>query len=117
MSSYDIPATELERSYHLFVLGLLVLLEDHYDVISNRESGLGRYDILIRPQNPLLTGVIIEFKKASPREHLEEVAQKALDQIIAKNYVHELKKAHVEHIIAYGIPFSGKNLLVKSQTI
>lgn len=110
-------AVEPERSYHLFVLGLLVLLGEDYDVISNRESGLGRYDILIAPKNPELTGVVIEFKKALGSETLEETAQKALEQIISKNYVHELKTKNVKNILAYGIAFSGKNLTVVSKQI
>ena len=117
MSSHDVPANEPERSYHLFVLGLLVLLGDEYDVISNRESGLGRYDILIAPKNPSQTGVIIEFKKALGQEKLKEAAQKALEQIISKNYVQELKAKNVHHILAYGIAFSGKNLEVVSQEL
>lgn len=117
MSSHDVPANEPERSYHLFVLGLLVLLGEDYDVISNRESGLGRYDILIAPKNPALTGVVIEFKKALGSEKLEDAAQKALEQIISKNYVQELKARNVKNILAYGIAFSGKNLSVVSKQI
>ena len=52
MSAFDLPASEPERSYHLFVLGLLVLLEESYLVRSNRESGYGRYDILLIPRDP-----------------------------------------------------------------
>ncbi len=101
----------------MFVLGLLVLLSDDYDVISNRESGLGRYDILIAPKNPEHTGVVIEFKKAANSDKLEEAAEKALEQIISKNYVQQLKAKKVKTILAYGIAFSGKNLHVISQQI
>ena len=117
MSSYDLPSNEPERSYHLFVLGLLVLLGDDYDVTSNRESGLGRYDILISPKNPTHNGVIIEFKKALTSEKLEESAAKALEQILSKNYVQDLQARKVETIFAYGIAFSGKNLHVVSKKI
>ena len=63
MSAFDLPANEPERSYHLFVLGLLVFLEESYLVKSNRESGYGRYDILLIPRDPKQLGIIIELKK------------------------------------------------------
>ncbi len=117
MSSHDIPANEPERSYHLFVLGLLVLLSDDYTVTSNRESGLGRYDILIAPKKPSNPSIVIEFKKAVNSEQLEDCAKKALEQIMQKNYLQELKAKKVTTILAYGIAFSGKNLSVVSQHV
>src|SRR5262249_37086317 len=83
MSAFDIPATEPEKSYHLFVLGLLVILSDCYEVKSNRESGDGRYDIMLIPRDKHKRGIVIEFKKVSQntREALEGTAASALDQI------------------------------------
>jgi hypothetical protein len=113
MSSYDLPSSEPEKSYHLFILGLLVTLADKYNVKSNRESRLGRYDIMLIPKNNQLPGCIIEFKIARPGESLDVAAQKALDQIIQKNYAHELREKNVAVIRAYGIAFEGKQLLIK----
>lgn len=116
MSAYDLPSDEPEKSYHLFVLDLLVALSDTYEVKSNRESGLGRYDIMIIPKQDHKPAVIIEFKIVRPGETLELTAQKALDQIREKKYAQELQSKLVSSIIEYGIAFEGKNIFVKSTT-
>lgn len=113
MSTYDIPSSEPEKSYHLFILGLLVGLMDNYEIKSNRESGYGRYDIMLIPKKLNQTGVIIEFKKVSSGETLEIAAQKGLEQIEHKNYAQELKSRSVQNIVKYGIAFEGKKVLVK----
>ena len=115
MSAFDITNDEPERSYHLFVLGILVMLKNTYDIKSNRESGRGRYDIMIIPKNVRSPGIIIEFKKVRPgsKETLETAAKKALDQILAKNYQQELTQRGVQIIIAYGIAFEKRTVLVK----
>ncbi len=119
MSAFDITNDEPERSYHLFVLGILVMLKDTYDIKSNRESGLGRYDIMIIPKNVRSPGIIIEFKKVRPdsKETLEIAAKKALDQILAKNYQQELTQRGVQTIIAYGIAFERRSVFVKCMRI
>ncbi len=115
MSAYDLDSSEPEKSYHLFVLGLLVMLSDTYEIKSNRESGLGRYDIMLIPKKEHQAGVVIEFKVARSGESLENAAQKALDQIIEKKYVQELQNRFaVSSIFLYGIAFEGKNVLIKS---
>jgi Predicted AAA-ATPase/PD-(D/E)XK nuclease superfamily len=117
MSMYDLPSNEPEKSYHLFVLGLLVILSDRYEVKSNRESGFGRYDIMLIPKTSTENGIIIEFKKALQGETLEVAAQKALDQIVSKVYVQELHARDISTVIAYGIAFEGKKIFIKSQKI
>ncbi len=119
MSTFDISSSEPERSYHLFILGLLVLLNTTHEVRSNRESGLGRYDIMIIPKDKHQSAVIIEFKKVWKKTEngLEASAQKALDQIVEKKYAQELYDQGIRSIIAYGIAFEGKNLCVKSCTL
>jgi len=112
-SVYDFAETEPERSYHLFILGMLVTLADDYHVRSNRESGYGRYDVMIIPSNPEKPGVVIEFKKIEHPEELEAAADAALTQIAKKNYAAELQAQGVTHIYSYGIAFKGKELLVK----
>ncbi len=115
MSYYDIPTNEAERGYHLFVLGLLVLLSDTYTIKSNKESGFGRYDILLIPHDKKKYGLILEFKKVSSQETFEIAAQKALDQINAKNYAQELKDLGIKKIAAFGIACKGKKILLKAQ--
>ena len=115
MSSFDVPSNEPERSYHLFVLGILVMLQNRYTVNSNKESGLGRYDIMITPQDHTKPALVVEFKKTRKGETLEVAAQKALDQIAEKKYTAKLEKAAYPHIICYGIGCEGKQIYVKSK--
>ena len=119
MNAFDIPNDEPERSHHLFMLGILVMLKDKYEIKSNTESGLGPYDIMITPKNVHSPGIIIEFKKvrSNSKETLETAAQKALDQILAKNYRQELAQRGVQTIIAYGIAFERRSVLVKCMRI
>ncbi len=117
MSVYDISSSEPESSYHLFVLGLLVMLSEHYEVTSNRESGLGRYDILITPKEKSKPAIVIEFKKVWNDTIIEKAAQKALDQIIDKKYAQGLYDQGYDNIIAYGIAFKGKDVAVVSCTL
>lgn len=79
---------EPERFYHGFVLGMLVELSRDYAITSNRESGFGRYDVLIEPKKPERDAFILEFKVHDPIEEqtLEETVQAALDQIEEKQY-------------------------------
>lgn len=118
-SSFDIPATEPEKSYHFFMLGLLVALHDTYEVKSNKESGHGRYDIMLIPYDTKKAGIIIEFKKVSRplKETLSSAAKKALKQIHEKKYATELSMRKFKKIIAYGIAFQGKRVLVVKEQI
>lgn len=112
MSFHDIDAAQPERSYHLFVLGLLVTLTGTYQVRSNRESGYGRYDIMLIPIDTTQPGVVIEFKKALS-QGLEQAADAALEQIADKRYVQELHALGITEVRSYGIAFEGKQVLVK----
>lgn len=107
---------EPERFYHGFELGLLVELMDRYKIKSNRESGFGRYDVMLRPRNVKDKAIIMEFKVISPKKEksLEETAQNALEQIKEKNYKEELIEAGISenNIKAYGFAFEGKNVLI-----
>ncbi len=117
ISVYDLPSNEPEKSYHLFVLGLLVMLSDTYHVKSNRESGLGRYDIMLIPHDKNNRGIIMEFKKAAAQETLEMAAKRALEQITTKKYVHELQAEGIKLIKAYGVAFKGKEVLVVTEDL
>ena len=107
-----------ENFYHGLVIGLLVELRNRYEIKSNRESGLGRYDVMLRPKNIGDNAIIIEFKSRRRSENtktLEELADMALKQIEEKKYENELIEAGYskEYIKKYAFVFAGKELLIK----
>jgi hypothetical protein len=107
---------EPERFYHGFVLGLMVDLQGRYIITSNRESGFGRYDIMLEPQNDNDPAIIIEFKviNKSRENSLEETVQAALTQIKEKDYARQLTERGFapERIHSYGFAFQGKEVLI-----
>ena len=108
---------EPERFYHGFVLGLLVELSDRYTVTSNRESGFGRYDVMLESKQGD-DGMILEFKVQDPEEEKElpDTVQAALQQIEKKKYETALMEKGVprERIRKYGFAFCGKKVLIGS---
>ncbi len=118
-SFFDVPKSdspEPERFYHGFVLGLLVELREKYKVTSNRESGFGRYDIMLEPKNSSDIAVIIEFKIYNARRDasLEDTVRSALQQIADKKYEQALLESGIsaENIRKYGFAFCGKEVLI-----
>lgn len=109
-------ATTPEKFYHGFVLGLLVELADRYEVTSNRESGFGRYDVMLSPKNPEDDGIILEFKVHDSEEEssMEETVQAALKQIEEKKYEQTLLAQGLtrEKIRKYGFAFCGKEVKI-----
>lgn len=108
--------TNPERFYHGFVLGLIVELAGQYRITSNRESGFGRYDVMLEPMDHLLTAYVLEFKVRNLKKEktLEDTLQSALKQINDKNYDAELTARGIcqEKIRHYGFAFEGKKVLI-----
>ena len=122
-SSFDVgnkpsEAAEPERFYHGFVLGLLVELSGRYAVTSNRESGFGRYDVILEPKQGD-DGIILEFKVQDPEDEkeLSDTVEAALKQIEKKNYEAVLMQKGVpgDRIRKYGFAFCGKQVLIGRQ--
>lgn len=120
-SSFDL--TE-EKDYHNFFVGLLAASVSGYEVKSNRESGGGRYDIMLYPKKPNLPGIIFEIKHCKATKALQKNKEKlsaalkaaalgALKQIESKNYAADLAEKGSHQIIKYGAAFSGKQAHVE----
>ena len=103
-----------ESFYHGMMLGLCAILGNRYKIRSNRESGLGRFDIQLMPLTKGMPGFIFEFKHTKD-EHIDlsALADSALQQIEAKKYDTELRDNGVTSIIRIGIAFRGKSAVVR----
>ncbi|MEG1544744.1 MAG: PD-(D/E)XK nuclease domain-containing protein, partial [Tannerellaceae bacterium] len=113
LSYYDTSGRTPEKVYQAFLLGMLAS-SGAYEVSSNREAGLGRYDILMRPKDLSRQGFIMELKRLRASETVEKALASALKQIEDKNYAATLRVAGVTAILRMAITFDGKRVWVKT---
>ena len=106
-----------EKFYHGVMFTLCCEVRGYYDIKSERESGYGRYDIMMMPKNKSLPGIIIEIKtskKCSPTQ-LKTLAKTALKQIEEEKYDTEIIQNNIRTIYKFGIAFSGKHVAIEKQ--
>ena len=115
LNSTSYQDTKNEDFYHGLILGMTLYLDSQYYVTSNKESGLGRYDVTIEPKNKNNKGYILEFKVTKNEENLEKEAKQAIEQIISKKYDVSLKERGIKDIIILGVAFCGKLVKVSYQ--
>lgn len=104
-----------ETFYHGLILGFCAMMDNRYEITSNREAGYGRFDIQMLPLNKKLPGILIELKAAKEysNEQLAGLADEALNQIEKQQYNANLSAQGVKTVLKYGIAFSGKNVCIK----
>lgn len=113
--SYHDFGEEAEKVYQAFTIGLLVWLRGTHEVKNNRESGYGRYDVMLIPKDVQGIGYVIEFKKVDTAggESPEQALEKALQQIDEKGYTTELHQRGIRRIKKLAVAFRGKEVWVK----
>jgi len=114
-SYYNFADQEPERVYHALVLGMMVQLQSDYKISSNRESGFGRYDIILHPIKSDLPAYIFEFKKfnAKRENSIDETLQKAMEQMKIKNYAATLQQDGFTNIHHIAVAFKGKEVKMR----
>ena len=108
LKSTSFMDTKNEDFYHGLVLGMMFYLDNHYYVKSNKESGFGRYDVVIEPKNKNNRGFILEFKVVKNEDDLEKVSQEAIEQIMEKKYDIGLRDRGIKDVTFVGVAFCGK---------
>ena len=108
LKSTSFMDTKNESFYHGLVLGMMFYLDNHYYVKSNKESGLGRYDVVIEPKNKNNRGFILEFKVVKNEDNLEKVSEEAIEQIMEKKYDIGLRDRGIKDVTFVGVAFCGK---------
>ncbi len=113
-SIFDVTGLHPEKFYHGFVLGMMVSLQKTHEIQSNKESGYGRYDVMLIPKDPSKLGIVLEFKTVRDANiPLLEAAQEALQQIIDRNYTQTLRNKGIQQILQLGLAFRHKEVAVK----
>ena len=111
LSHFDLDK-EMEKIYQVFMIGLVGFLMGKYEIISNDESGYGRYDLAMIPIKSNEKAYLMEFKISKTKKGMEERAQKALEQIDEKKYDTKLKARGIKNILKIGVAFYGKEVKV-----
>lgn len=112
-SIFDVTGKHPERFYHGFILGLMVTLNDTYEVQSNKESGGGRYDVMLIPHDKTKLGLVLEFKTIRDDTiDLTQGAEQALQQIIDRRYADTLRAQGIQQILQVGLAFREKDVKV-----
>ena len=111
LSHFDLDK-EMEKIYQVFMIGLVGFLMGKYEIISNDESGYGRYDLAMIPIKSNEKAYLMEFKISKTKKGMEERAEKALKQIDEKKYDTKLKARGIKNILKIGIAFYGKEVKV-----
>ncbi len=119
VSCFDFNSNSKESHYHVFILGMMLALRRKYHVRSNKESGRGRYDLLIEPRDKSKdkSGLIIEFKVAENENDLIRASGEALLQIENKRYDVELRDRGIEKIILVGMSFYQREFKVTGKIL
>ena len=111
LSNFDLDK-EMEKIYQVFMIGLVGFLMGKYEIISNDESGYGRYDLAMIPIKSNEKAYLMEFKISKTKKGMEESAEKALKQIDEKKYDTKLRARGIKNILKIGIAFYGKEVKV-----
>ena len=111
LSHFDLDK-EMEKIYQVFMIGLVGFLMGKYEIISNDESGYGRYDLAMIPIKSNEKAYLMEFKISKTKKGMEESAEKALKQIDEKKYDTKLKARGIKNILKIGVAFYGKEVKV-----
>ena len=114
LSHFDLDS-EMEKIYQVFMIGLVGFLMGKYEIISNNESGYGRYDLAMIPIKSNEKAYLMEFKISKTEKGMSAKAEEALKQIDEKKYDTRLKARGIKNILKIGIAFYGKNVKVVSK--
>ena len=114
LSHFDLDS-EMEKIYQVFMIGLVGFLMGRYEIISNNESGYGRYDLAMIPIKSNENAYLMEFKISKTEKRMSTKAQEALKQIDEKKYDTRLKAGGIKNILKIGIAFYGKSVKVASK--
>ncbi len=116
-SYFEFNSKTSEQIFHVFILGLVVGLKEHYAIHSNQESGLGRFDVIFIPKDKSKNGILLEFKTSATSDLLVEKAQEALKQIKERRYIERFKQHNIDSVLAIGLAFCGKELELAHEVI
>lgn len=115
--SHFVLSKESEKFYHVFIIGLVAILQEKYYIKSNRESGEGRYDLSLEPRDRRKAGLLLGFKVANSEEELNKKVEEALEQMESKKYATEMKERDILNILGFGIAFYGKKVKIARKSL